>query len=124
MTYKEVNTMIASVGIDYAYDHFMDDTDHQLPFICFLYGNSDDFSADNINYQRIRSLDIELYTENKDFALEQTVETVLNSNGLFYSREESWIDSEQMYMVRFSTEIVITGEVITTEEIISTEEGD
>lgn len=124
MTYKEVNTMIASVGIDYAYDHFTDDTEHHLPFICFLYGNSDDFSADNINYQRIRSLDIELYTENKDFALEQTVETVLNSNGLFYSREESWIDSEQMYMVRFSTEIVITGEVITTEEIISTEEGD
>lgn len=111
MTFKEVNTMIASVGIDYAYDHFTDDTDHQLPFICFLYSNSDDFAADNINYQRIRTLDIELYTENKDFALEETVERVLNTNGFVYSREESWIDSEQMYMVRFSTEIVITEEI-------------
>lgn len=111
MTFKEVNTMIASVGIDYAYDHFTDDTDHQLPFICFLYTNSDDFAADNTNYQRIRTLDIELYTENKDFALEETVERVLNTNGFVYSREESWIDSEQMYMVRFSTEIVITEEI-------------
>lgn len=111
MTYKEVNTMIASVGIDYAYNHFTDDTDHQLPFICFLYSNSDDFAADNTNYQRIRTLDIELYTENKDFALEETVERVLNTNGFVYSREESWIDSEQMYMVRFSTEIVITEEI-------------
>ena len=24
MTYKEVNTMIASIGIDYTYDHFTD----------------------------------------------------------------------------------------------------
>lgn len=111
MTYKEVNTMISSVGIEYAYDHFTDDTDHQLPFICFLYSNSDDFSADDTNYQRIRTLDIELYTENKDFALEETVERVLNTNGFVYSREESWIDSEQMYMVRFSTEIVITEEI-------------
>lgn len=110
MTYKEINTMIASVGIDYAYDHFTDDTDHELPFICFLYSNSDDFAADNINYQRIRTLDIELYTENKDFELEETVETVLNNHGLVYARQESWIDSELMYMVRFSTEIVITEE--------------
>ena len=111
MTYKEVNTMLASVGIDYAYDHFTDDTEHQLPFICFLYGNSDDFAADDTNYQRIRTLEIELYTENKDFALEETIERVLNVNGFVYSREESWIDSEQMYMVRFSTEIVITEEI-------------
>lgn len=111
MTFKEVNTMIASVGIDYAYDHFTDDTDHELPFICFLYGSSDDFAADDTNYQRIRTLDIELYTENKDFALEETIERVLNVNGFVYSREESWIDSEEMYMVRFSTEIVITEEL-------------
>lgn len=111
MTYKEVNTMISSVGVDYAYDHFTDDTDHELPFICFLYSNSDDFAADDTNYQRIRTLDIELYTENKDFSLEETIERVLNVNGFVYSREESWIDSEQMYMVRFSTEIVITEEL-------------
>ena len=116
MTYKEVNTMISSCGLDYAYDHFTDDTAHELPFICFFYSSSDDLAADNTNYQHIRTLDVELYTDNKDFTLEATVEGVLNSYGLVYTREESWLDSEQLYMVRFSTEIIITDEIITTEE--------
>ena len=110
MTYKEVNTMIASMKIDYAYDHFTD-TGHELPFICFYFSGSNDLAADNVNYQRIRTLDIELYTANKEFALEETVETTLNSYGLVYYREESYIDSELMYMVRFTTEIVLTEEI-------------
>ena len=51
---------------------------------------------------------MELYTDNKDFALEQAVENVLNQNGLVYSREETYLDSEHMNMVTFMTEIVIT----------------
>lgn len=109
MTYKEVNTMIASIGIDYAYNHFTD-TGHELPFICFLFSSSDDFAADNVNYQKIRQLDIELYTDNKDFTLEQTVENVLNENGFVYTKQESYIDSEQMYMVVFTTNVAITDE--------------
>lgn len=115
MTYKEVNTMIASVGIDYAYDHFTD-TEHELPFICFLYGTSSDFAADDQNYQKIRALDIELYTENKDFSLEETVESVLAAHGFVYTREETYIDSEQMYEVIYHTSVAIAPEVVTTEE--------
>ena len=114
MTYKEVNTMMASIGIDYAYDHFTD-TGHELPFICFMYGNSEDLSADNVNYQKIRALDIELYTENKDFTLEETVEDVLNTFGFVYTREESFLDSEQMYEVIYHTSVAITEEVVAEE---------
>lgn len=110
MTYKEVNTVISSIGIDYAYDHFMDDTGHELPFICFMYGNSSDLEADNINYQKIRALDIELYTENKDFELEETVESVLNANGFVYTREETFIESERMYEVIYHTSVAISEE--------------
>lgn len=110
MTYKEVNTVISSIGIDCAYDHFTDDTGHELPFICFMYGNSSDFEADNINYQKIRALDIELYTENKDFELEETVESVLNANGFVYTREETYIESERMYEVVYHTSVAISEE--------------
>lgn len=110
MTYKQVNTVMASIGIDYAYDHFTDDTGHELPFLCFLYGSSNDLEADNINYQKIRSLDIELYTENKDFSLEETVESVLNANGFVYTREETFIESERMYEVIYHTSVAITEE--------------
>ena len=113
MTYQEVATMIAGLNIPYAYYQFPNGTEQACPFICFFFSNSNDLAADNTNYQRIRSLSIELYTDNKDFALEESVESLLNSNGLVYTREETYLDSERMYMVTFTTDIVVT-EIVTT----------
>lgn len=114
MTYQEIATMIGTLGLPYAYYEFPNNTDIAPPFICFLFDSDNDFIADNANYQRIRTLSIELYTDNKDFALEESVESLLNSNGLVYTREESYLDSERMYMVTFTTDIVVT-DIVTTE---------
>lgn len=109
MTYPQVATMVASIGVPYAYYQFPEGTAQPTPFVCFYFDNSDDLVADNTNYQRIRPLVIELYTDNKDFALEATVESVLNRAGLVYFRAESWIDSERMNMVSYTTSVIITG---------------
>ena len=108
MTYRQVAEMVSSIGVPYAYYQFPNNTGIAPPFVCFYFNSSNDFAADNTNYQRIRPLSLELYTDNKDFALEQTVENILNQNGLVYSREETYLDSEKMYMVTFMTEIIIT----------------
>lgn len=108
MTYKEVSTMIDGIGLPYAYDHFDEDNASPPPFICFYFSGSDDMAADNTNYQKIRPLVIELYTDNKDFETEETVEAALNNAGLVFSREEVYIDSERMYMVTYNSEIIIT----------------
>ena len=113
MTYKQVATMIAGIGLPYAYYQFPEGTDQACPFICFYFTNSNDLAADDTNYQKIRPLSIELYTDNKDFTTEAAVETVLNNNGLVYAREETYLDSERMYMVTYTTEIVITEEINT-----------
>lgn len=114
MTYKEVADMIQAIGVPFAYDHFEEGTpEHPAPdppFICFYYEGSNDLSADNTNYARIRPLTVELYTDNKDFELEETVENALNTAGLVYSRSESYISSERLYMVVYTTEIVLTEE--------------
>lgn len=110
MTYKEVASMVESIGVPFAYYQFSKETAKPCPFICFYFEASDDFAADNTNYQRIRPLTLELYTDEKDFALEETVETTLNDHGLVYAREESFIDSEKMLMVVYTTDIVITEE--------------
>lgn len=110
MTYKEVSEMIEAIGIPFAYYQFPEGTGQECPFICFYFAGSNDLAADNTNYQRIRPLTIELYTDNKDFTLEQTVEAALNSSGLVYSRAEAYIDSEKMNMVVYSTEIIVTTE--------------
>ena len=108
MTYQEVATMVASIGVPYAYYQFPEGTAVAPPFVCFYFEGSDDLYADDKNYQRIRPLTIELYTDNKDFSLEATVESILSSNGLTYTRNESWIDSEKMNMVAYLTDVVIT----------------
>lgn len=108
MTYKEVATLIESIGLPFAYDHFPEGQGPNPPFICFYFAGSDDLSADNTNYQRIRPLTLELYTDNKDFTTEETVENALNAAGLVYSRTEVYIGAERLYEVVYSTEIIIT----------------
>lgn len=111
MTYQDVAVLIESVGLPYAYDHFDEGDASPPPFICFFFEDSDDLAADNSNYQRIRPLTLELYTDNKDFSLEETVEDVLNGAGLVFSRSEVYIDAERMYEVIYSTSIIITEEL-------------
>ena len=111
MTYKEIATMVSGFGVPFAYYQFPNGTEQTCPFVCFYFEFSNDMAADNTNYQKIRPLSIELYTDNKDFALEESIETALNNAGLVFSREETWLDTERMYMVTFVTEIVITEEI-------------
>ena len=121
MTYKEVADMIHGIGIPCAYrsfpegnspnpPSFPEGNSPNPPFICFYYDGADDLKADNTNYVKIRPLTIELYTDNKDFDLEDVVEAALNSSGLVYSKDETYIESERMYMVVYETEIIITEE--------------
>ena len=110
MTYKEVNTMIAGFGLPYAYNEFPQGTETAPPFICFLFQDgSDDLMADNTNYTKIRPLAIELYTDNKDFATEETIEAALTSAGLAFQRSEVYIASERMYQINYITEVTING---------------
>ena len=109
MTRAEIAAMIAGIGLPNAYDHFTDNEKPSgPPFICFLYGDSDDFMADDGNYASITPLVIELYTDNVDFTLEAAVETALATAGLPYVRSREWIDSERMYLTTYETEVLLT----------------
>lgn len=109
MTFKEIADMVDETGLPNAYHHFKK-TGVAPPFICFFYGNNNDFTADDSNYQKIEHLYIELYTDSKDIDLEATVEMVLNSNGMVWNRDEDWIGSERLYEVVYEMDVVITEE--------------
>ncbi len=110
MTYKDIKTLIESIGFPYAYYQFTQQTAQPPPFICYYFDRDDDLVADNTNYQKIANLTIELYTDAKDFTKEQAVESVLNGAGLVYGREETFIDSERLYLCSFTTTVYITEE--------------
>lgn len=109
MTYEELNTLIASFGLPYAYNEFPENTQQTPPFICFLLNdNSADLMADDTNYQAIRPLSIELYTDNKDFALEMIIEATLKEAALPFVRSETYIEKERMYQITYESEVLIS----------------
>ena len=109
MTYKEIAAMIESIGLPYAYYQFPEGTGQEPPFVVFFYSNIDDLYADESNYQRIVTLNIELYTREKDFEKEAAVEGILQNSGLSYYKEENYIDSEKMYQIAYEMEVIING---------------
>lgn len=110
MTYRQVDDFMAGIGLPYAYYQFTEETAVPCPFLCFYFTGSEDFAADNTNYQKIRPLIIELYTDAKDFALENRIEAALNGAGLVFTRDESWIDTQKMNMVSYTMPVIITEE--------------
>ncbi len=117
MTYREVYEMLSGItigdrAVPFAYYMFpADDPNNPLPpFGVYYYSDSNDLEADNTNFQRIRALTVELYTDNKDFAAEEAVESALNAAGLVYARTETYLDAEKMYMVTYTTDIIVTEE--------------
>ena len=106
MTKTQVSAMMDSIGIPYAYHHFVK-TDVAPPFVLFYYSNSQDFVADNINYKEINRLVIELCTDERDFELESIIKAMLKANELVYSQTETYLESERMYVITFSTSITM-----------------
>lgn len=107
MTRAEIYTMLTTVDIPVAYHHFSEASGQEPPFICFYYPNDDDFKADDTHYARIDAVTIELYTDNKDFTLEASLEAALLNAGIVYGKTEEYISGEKMYMTTYNTEVLI-----------------
>lgn len=109
MTYQDVLDMLDETSLPSAYHHFAEGESPDPPFLVFLFPESDNFGADNRVYQKIDVLNIELYTDRKDPALEETLETILDNHNLFYQKSETWIEDELMYEVLYEMRMLIKG---------------
>lgn len=119
MTYEDIGKMLktfstasSTVTVPFAYTAFPENDPNNPapppPFVCYYYDGDNDLLADNLNYQKIRTMVVELYTDAKDFDLENAVETMLNDNGLVFSKDEDYISSEKLYMTTYETEVILT----------------
>lgn len=110
MTVQEINQMLGEIGLPYAYYQFDEGTGQEPPFICWYIEGINDLYADNINYQGIGQLTVELYTDAKDFALETVVEQLFAAHGMSYAKDGTFIDSERMHETIYTTEVIINAE--------------
>src|SRR5574344_408096 len=104
---ETIINLLQEMKLPFAYDHFAEGESPDPPFICYLIPGSNNFAADGIVYFKINQIHIELYTDCKDPALENSIETVMDSHGIFYNKSETWIESEKLYEVLYTFEMEV-----------------
>lgn len=107
ITRQELANLIESFNLPAVYYAFDDETEKTPPFLCwFLSGNTDVY-ADDENYVDKEQLNIELYTSFKDFDLEKSIETVLQSHGITYYKYEAYVEAEKLFQIAYESEVII-----------------
>lgn len=108
MTLADIFTILNSItGFEnkVAYRAFPVNDAPKMPYICIMATQTDNFDADNQVYKVIQGVDIELYTENKDLASEEAVETALNNICIPWDKFEEFIDDENCYQITYEISI-------------------
>ncbi|MDO4285233.1 MAG: hypothetical protein Q4C60_07825 [Eubacteriales bacterium] len=105
MTRGQIEEILNKTGIEYRYYQFDEREAVEPPFLVWYLPGSDNFAADGRVYYSVSALNLELYTDQKDFAAEEAVEQALNGAGIYWDKTESYLDDEQMYEVLYEMEV-------------------
>lgn len=106
MTRLQVAQLVQSFGLPSTYYAYPNDQAPALPYVVYYYPDRNDVMADNENYVKVATLRIELYTDTKDFTIEDHIESLLPFP---YSKDVEYLDSEKMYQIIYESEVIING---------------
>ena len=101
MSKEQSEEILNEVGLPYRYHHFEVEEAVEPPFICWIVPDSQNFAADGKVYFKSNNVNIELYTDFKDFELEENIENILEQKEIFWEKTELYIESEKMYEVLY-----------------------
>lgn len=98
MKHKTIYELLKTLNIPVAYDHFETSQNVNPPFVAYRETSPETFKADSKTYYRPYEFEIELITEKKDIALEQSIEDLLTENNIPYDKsDEIWDEDEKIY---------------------------
>lgn len=109
-TREEIEAMLAQLGVPFRYYMFEEKEAVEPPFMVWYLPESENFYADGIVYFQKCRMNLELYTDSKDFALEQQVEQVLRTAEFTWNKTEDYLEDEEMYEVLYEMEVLMYGE--------------
>lgn len=111
MNQVQMIALLDTLSIDSFYDHAPVGT--ALPFLAIHSDQPDNFAADNMVYCEKWNFRIDLYTVAKDLTLESEIKTLLNENGIGWTKTEQYLDEEQCWEVEFEFEVLGDEEIPT-----------
>lgn len=105
MTPQQVRAIIERAGLPVAYRAWRENSAPGLPYCVYYAGRANNFAADGVVYHTAQRYTIELYTEDKDPATEEKLEAVLTGAGIFWTKDETYIESERMNEIIYEIEV-------------------
>lgn len=112
MTLQDIADLISSWEYPFAYFEFdVEGSAPEPPYVVYFLDESNDFFADNINYQKNRTLYVEVYCSSKKQAMsvESTIEASLIENEIPFSKDNDYISDERLYVTIYTTEVCLNG---------------
>lgn len=103
MTHEELLEILRPTEIPWAYHHWS--KKQPPPYGVYLDMGDDPFFADNQNYVSFRETRLEVYSLERDPALDQRVKDALDAAAISYDVDYTWIESEGLYETIFECEV-------------------
>ena len=105
---QEVRILLEKCGIPFRYHHWCKNSNEgppPIPFGVFVFYGSNNLIADSTVYHKGHRVRAEIYSEIHDPALLSTFEAVLDAAEIPYQNDETYIDSEKMFMNTYELEV-------------------
>lgn len=100
-----VKQIVQAPDLPVAYRAWQEGEAPPPPYAVYYAGKAHNFAADGVVYFSAQRCTIELYTEEKDPDVEQALEERLTAAGIFWTKDEVYIDSEHMNEIIYEIEV-------------------
>lgn len=107
MTAKELYQALEQLKIPVTYMFYPENEAPPPPYICWSEVSDNDLEADNTNYQKIREIRVDLYSNEKDFANEAALEELLDSLDTPYDKICSYITNDKLFLTTYDFNIIM-----------------
>lgn len=103
--YEQLSNIFSSVGFPVS-EYNIEDDDISLPYCAYVLSNDNQLSADGISYLsflnvRLILVDSEISTTNQN-----KLENVLNTNGVFFTKEFDFDEEQRIYTTTYDFEVL------------------
>ncbi|SEA49518.1 hypothetical protein SAMN04515656_1128 [Eubacterium aggregans] len=102
---NELKNALETLQVPVAYHHFRTGQAPSPPFLVYYEDQDIEYYADDKVYLTATAVTVELYTNEKNIALEESLKALLKDLGILFHRYETWIESEKLYMEVFEFEL-------------------
>ena len=104
MELNDLEVILKRTNFPVRYSHFKKKV--ETPYIVYINAYNSNFGADDKVYRKIKNIQIELYTNEKNLEIEKILEDLLDENDIFYEESEEFIESENLFQKIYEVRLI------------------